>query len=99
MINERFNGTVKWFEARKGFGFITRDDKNEDYFVHHSSILMDAEYKLLHENQKVTFEIGEGKKGPCAINVRIKEININEFYPLPAMVNAGAPGGTNGQGK
>lgn len=62
------SGTVKWFNASKGFGFITPDDGSDDLFVHHSEIKTEG-YASLDENQKVTFDIGEGKKGPCANNV------------------------------
>lgn len=62
------SGTVKWFNASKGFGFITPDDGSEDLFVHHSEIKTDG-YASLNENQKVTFDVGQGKKGPCATNV------------------------------
>ena len=61
-------GTVKWFNEKKGYGFITPDDGNEDLFVHHSEIKTDG-YASLHEGQKVEFTIGEGKKGPCATAV------------------------------
>ena len=61
-------GTVKWFNGSKGFGFITPDDASEDLFVHHSEIKMSG-YASLDEGQKVEFEVGEGKKGPCATNV------------------------------
>jgi CspA family cold shock protein len=61
-------GTVKWFNAKKGFGFIVPDDGGDDLFVHHSEIKSDG-YASLNEGQKVEFEIGEGKKGPCATNV------------------------------
>ena len=61
-------GTVKWFNASKGFGFITPDDGGDDLFVHHSEIKTEG-YATLDENQKVEFEVGEGKKGPCATNV------------------------------
>ena len=61
-------GTVKWFNASKGFGFIQPDDGGDDLFVHHSEIKMEG-YATLDENQKVEFEVGEGKKGPCATNV------------------------------
>ncbi|MBN1127017.1 MAG: cold-shock protein [Sedimentisphaerales bacterium] len=61
-------GTVKWFNASKGFGFITPDDGSADLFVHHSEIKTGG-YATLDENQKVTFEVGQGKKGPCANNV------------------------------
>lgn len=62
-------GTVKWFNASKGFGFITPDDGGDDLFVHHSEIDMEG-YASLDDNQKVTFEVGEGKKGPCATGVK-----------------------------
>ena len=61
-------GTVKWFNASKGFGFIVPDDGSKDLFVHHSEIKTEG-YASLNEGQKVEFEVGEGKKGPCATNV------------------------------
>lgn len=61
-------GTVKWFNAEKGFGFITPDAGGKDLFVHHSEIQTSG-YATLDEGEKVTFEEGEGQKGPCATNV------------------------------
>jgi len=61
-------GTVKWFNASKGYGFITPADGGNDLFVHHSEIRTDG-YATLDEGQDVTFEVGQGKKGPCATNV------------------------------
>ena len=61
-------GTVKWFNADKGFGFICPTDGGEDLFVHHSEIRTEG-YASLDEGQTVTFEVGQGKKGPCATNV------------------------------
>ena len=61
-------GTVKWFNSSKGFGFITPDDGGDDFFVHHSEIKTMG-YASLDEGQKVEFEVGQGKKGPCATNV------------------------------
>ena len=61
-------GTVKWFNASKGFGFITPDEGGQDLFVHHSEIKTKG-YATLDEGQKVKFEVGQGKKGPCATNV------------------------------
>ena len=61
-------GTVKWFNADKGYGFISPEDGGNDLFVHHSEIKTDG-YASLDEGQKVSFEVGEGKKGPCATNV------------------------------
>jgi CspA family cold shock protein len=61
-------GTVKWFNRTKGFGFISPDGGGEDLFVHHSEIKTSG-YANLDEGQKVEFEVGQGKKGPCATNV------------------------------
>ena len=62
-------GKVKWFNERKGFGFITPDDGSNDLFVHHTEIKVDG-YRSLSEDQEVEFEVGEGSKGPTANNVR-----------------------------
>lgn len=62
------NGTVKWFNAEKGFGFITAE-AGPDYFVHFSAIEMTG-FKVLEEGQAVSFEIGAGEKGPQAESVR-----------------------------
>ena len=61
-------GTVKWFNSSKGFGFINPDDGSDDLFVHHSEIKTDG-YASLDEGQNVEFEVGQGKKGPCATGV------------------------------
>ena len=61
------NGTVKWFNADKGFGFITGDD-GVDVFAHFSQIQVDG-FKTLEEGQKVSFEIAQGPKGPQAENI------------------------------
>ena len=63
-------GTVKWFNDSKGFGFITPSDGSPDVFVHFSEILADG-FKSLSEGQKVEFEITSGPKGPRATQVRI----------------------------
>jgi CspA family cold shock protein len=63
-------GTVKWFNERKGYGFIVPDDGGDDLFVHHSEIQSEGT-AALREGQKVEYEIGEGEKGrPCAIKAR-----------------------------
>jgi CspA family cold shock protein len=67
MSDERFVGTVKWFNATKGFGFIGRET-GEDVFVHFSSINMEG-FKKLEENQRVEFSIEQGPKGLQASNV------------------------------
>jgi len=61
-------GTVKWFNADKGFGFITPEEGGNDLFVHHSEIRTTG-YASLDEGQKVEFSVGQGKKGPCATGV------------------------------
>jgi len=61
-------GTVKWFNERKGFGFLSQDD-GDDVFVHYSSI-QSSGFKNLTEGQSVEFEIQEGPKGLQAVNVR-----------------------------
>ena len=62
-------GTVKWFNAEKGFGFIAPEDGSKDLFVHYSEIQSGDGFATLKEGQSVEFEVGEGKKGPCANNV------------------------------
>lgn len=61
-------GTVKWFNGEKGFGFIAPDDVSADVFVHYSEI-QGGGYRSLEENQRVQFEVGQGAKGPQATGV------------------------------
>jgi cold shock protein len=61
-------GTVKWFNPEKGYGFIERED-GDDVFVHYSAIQMDG-YRNLEEGQRVEFDVGPGRKGEEAQNVR-----------------------------
>ncbi|HNX95269.1 MAG TPA: cold-shock protein [Holophaga sp.] len=61
-------GTVKWFNAEKGFGFITPDEGGADLFVHHSAI-QSSGFRSLDEQQRVSFDIAQGPKGPQATNV------------------------------
>lgn len=61
-------GTVKWFNAEKGFGFITPDEGGADLFVHHSAI-QGRGFRTLDENARVSYEVGQGQKGPQALNV------------------------------
>src|SRR4051794_6925622 len=67
--NSMAQGTVKWFNAEKGFGFISQDDGGADVFVHYSAIATSG-YRSLDENQRVEFEVTQGQKGPQAENVR-----------------------------
>lgn len=62
-------GVVKWFNDEKGYGFISCDEGN-DIFVHHSQVKEKGPDKDLHEGENVTFDIGEGEKGPMAINIQ-----------------------------
>ncbi|MDY7037555.1 MAG: cold-shock protein [Thermodesulfobacteriota bacterium] len=64
------NGTVKWFNDRKGFGFIEQEN-GADVFVHHSGINASG-FKSLEEGDRVTFDIAQGKKGLSAINVNVR---------------------------
>lgn len=68
-MSERLIGTVKWFNATKGYGFIGRD-AGDDVFVHFSAINMEG-YRRLKEGQKVEFEVEEGPKGLQAANVNV----------------------------
>lgn len=68
-MSERKQGTVKWFNNSKGYGFIQQDG-GQDLFVHFKSILSDG-YKSLKEGQKVEFTVGDGQKGPQAQDVKI----------------------------
>jgi cold shock protein len=67
---EMAQGTVKWFNGEKGFGFIAQDGGGPDVFVHFSAIAADG-YRSLDENQRVEFDITQGQKGPQAENVRV----------------------------
>jgi cold shock protein len=64
------NGTVKWFNEKKGFGFIQQQD-GPDVFVHHSGINAQG-FKSLSEGDQVTFEVQQGPKGPSAVNVTVR---------------------------
>lgn len=64
----RVQGTVKWFDASKGYGFITPDSGGKDVFVHYSAIQMSG-YAVLDDNERVEFTIEQGGKGPQATNV------------------------------
>ena len=63
------NGKVKWFNGAKGYGFIEREDKEKDVFIHVSA-LRDAGMKGLEDGQALTFDIEEGPKGPSAVNLQ-----------------------------
>ena len=71
-MSERSNGTVKWFNAEKGFGFISQENGGDDVFVHFRSIVGDG-YKTLNEGQKVSFDTEQSQKGLQAANVVAEE--------------------------
>jgi cold shock protein len=74
-MDERITGTVKWFNAAKGYGFIGREE-GDDVFVHFSAIQMDG-YRRLEKGQMVEFTIEEGPKGLQAANVILKSIDLS----------------------
>jgi len=76
-MSERYVGTVKWFSAPKGYGFIGREDGEEDVFVHFSSLQMEG-YKRLREGQKVEFSIEDGTKGLQATNVILAALSESQ---------------------
>lgn len=67
-----YTGTVKWFNAEKGYGFIKMEDDDKDVFVHYSSIDMQG-YRSLQDGDRVRFNIVSGAKGPAAAEVKILE--------------------------
>ena len=69
MMNKT-TGTVKWFDNKKGYGFITPENGDKDLFVHHTSLLMDG-FKTLNEAQQVSYEVSDSDRGPVATNVTI----------------------------
>ncbi len=69
-MSNKMTGLVKWFNAEKGFGFISPADGSKDVFVHFSAISTDG-FKTLEEGQQVSFTIENGQKGPAAANVSV----------------------------
>ena len=74
-------GKVKWFDKKKGFGFITADDAGyQEYFVHYSSVVMEG-FKALDEGQRVTFDTEDGPKGTSAVNVQVvRDYGFDDQY-------------------
>ena len=71
-MSNRYNGTVKWFNSEKGFGFIQIENTNQDVFVHYKEINQTGYGRVsLNENQKVSFELGKNEKGEYAKNVEL----------------------------
>ncbi|AVF93186.1 cold-shock protein [Vibrio diabolicus] len=67
-MSAKVNGSVKWFNETKGFGFLSQDNGGQDVFVHFNAIVSDG-FKTLTEGQKVSFNVEQGKKGPQATEV------------------------------
>ncbi|MBI4547636.1 MAG: cold-shock protein [Ignavibacteriae bacterium] len=67
------NGKVKWFDSKKGYGFIVPEEGSSDIFVHYTAIKSNDEFKTLKEGMSVTFDVAEGKKGLQALNVVISQ--------------------------
>jgi cold shock protein len=65
----KLKGTVKWFNGKKGFGFIEREDKEKDAFVHASAV-KEAGMRFLNEGDKIEFDLEDGPKGPSAVNLK-----------------------------
>ena len=88
-------GTVKWFNDEKGYGFITPDDGSEDLFVHHSGIAGSG-FKSLEEGESVSYEVTQGRKGMQAVNVskgstdREDTRDTEEFLRVPLEVEGAA---------
>ena len=75
-------GTVKWFNAEKGFGFIEQDGGGPDVFAHYSNIAAQGFRELL-EGQKVSFDIAQGQKGPTAENIVVAFSSAERDYAVP----------------
>ena len=69
-MSEQKQGTVKWFNNSKGYGFITPEEGGKDLFVHMSSIVMEG-FKTLSDNQQVSYQVGDSDRGPVATNVTV----------------------------
>ena len=99
MSTERIQGTVKWFNRSKGYGFIKPDDDSQDVFVHMSNIVPEEGSEgtpTLWEDDKVEYEIGEGRKGPEAHNVVVTEKGPREPKSRPPRSGGGGYGGNRG---
>ena len=76
---KRLNGTVKWFNGAKGYGFIKREDKEKDIFVHFSAV-KNSGLKYLKEDEQLTFEVEYSDKGPSAVNLQKTVDEVSRSY-------------------
>ena len=88
MITQR--SVVKWFDAKKGYGFIVNPQGGQDIFVHYSQIETDRRFKTLRTGQVVEYQLHDGPKGPHAINVSFMEEEYETHRPQ-ALANAAVP--------
>ena len=72
----KLTGKIKWYNSKKGYGFIERDDKEKDAFVHASAV-KSAGMRYLNENDKLEFEMEDGPKGPSAVNLKKIDQSLN----------------------
>jgi CspA family cold shock protein len=73
MSEEKYEGTIIWFDSKKGFGFIDQDSSEEDLFLHWSNIQIEG-FKTAKPNQRVSYELGQNHRGQQAINVVLHEV-------------------------
>ena len=76
---KRLNGTVKWFSVSKGYGFIKREDKKEDVFVHFSAV-QNSGLKYLKKGEQLTFEVESSDKGPSAVNLQKTATEVSHSH-------------------
>ena len=76
---KRLNGTVKWFNDAKGYGFVKREDKEKDVFVHFSAV-QDSGLEYLKKNEQLTFEVEYSDKGPSAVNLQKTVNEVSRFH-------------------
>lgn len=88
------HSTVKWFDAKKGYGFIDHPEGGEDVFVHYSNINSDDDFKTLRAGQSVKFEMNDGPKGLHALNVVAKDGDVSSSGDNPPEANDSAEQGS-----
>ncbi len=89
MITQR--SMVKWFDAKKGYGFIVNPQGGQDIFVHYSQIETDRRFKTLRTGQVIEYQLHDGPKGPHAINVSSMEDEYETYGPQPVAIAVAPP--------